>query len=138
MPNEGTNPWDAFTHTHPQNAAGIRALPPSSTPRAMSTSPAVTAAPTPPDEPPAECVGLRGLRGGPNTLDSPNAPADASSRFSLPVIVPPASRIRSTTTASSSGVYDIVRDPLLIGIPATAMLSLTPIRFPSSGPADAP
>src|SRR4029079_8220033 len=104
----------------------------------MSTSPAATAALDPPDEPPGECDGLSGFLGGPKTLLSPKPDAEKSSRFVLPTITPPASRSVSTTTASCCGVYERVRDPLVSGTPATAMLSFTPMRFPASGPSLAP
>ena len=103
MPHEGTSPCVAFIVTTPQNAAGIRPLPPWSTPSDMSTSPERTAAPEPPDEPPAERVGSTGLRAGPNALVSPSPDEPKSSMFSFPTIAPPAARMRSTTTASYTG-----------------------------------
>src|SRR5712691_11364978 len=113
-PNDGTSPSVAFAATTPQNAAGIRPLPPWSTASARSTAPARTAAPEPPDEPPAEYAGLIGFRGGPKALDSPVPAAPTASILSLPVIVPPASRMRSTTTASSVGVKETIRDALVV------------------------
>ena len=104
IPHDGTSPCVALTATTPQNAAGIRPLPPWSTPSERSTSPDRTAAPEPPDEPPAERDGSTGLRGGPNALVSPSPDEPKSSMFSFPTIVPPAARIRSTTTASCTGV----------------------------------
>ena len=57
IPKLGTSPWVGFIETTPHQEPGMRALPPSSTPSEMSTSPAATAAPLPPEEPPAERVG---------------------------------------------------------------------------------
>src|ERR1700730_4948560 len=54
--------------------------------------------------------------------------------FSFPTIHPPASKIRSTTTASALGVYDAVADAFVVGTPATSMLSLIPTDLPASGP----
>jgi hypothetical protein len=49
----------------PQNAAGIRTEPAVSVPTATSTSPAATAAPDPPLEPPQTCSVFHGFRAGP-------------------------------------------------------------------------
>ena len=137
-PNEGTSPCVAFRPTRPHCAAGILVLPPESAPSARSASPAATAAAEPPEEPPAEWDGRSGLRGGPKTLVTPKPEPEKSSRFVLPTIVPPASSTRSTTTASTSGVYESVREPFVIGMPATATESFTAIRRPASGPPSAP
>ena len=77
--------------------------PPWSPPSAMSTSPAATRAALPPDEPPALCSGLCGLRMGPVAQVWLPAEKHRSSQAALPVMMPPASRIRSTTVASISG-----------------------------------
>ena len=134
-PNEGTSPCVAFRPTRPHCAAGILVLPPESAPIARSASPAATAAAEPPEEPPAEWDGRSGLRGGPKTLVTPKPEPEKSSRFVLPTIVPPASSTRSTTTASTSGVYESVREPFVIGMPATATESFTAIRPPGERPA---
>jgi hypothetical protein len=137
-PKVGTSPCVGFSPTSPQAAAGMRTLPPWSTPSASSTSPAATAALEPEEEPPAERLGSIGFRAAPKTLVSPKPDAEKSSRLSFPAIVPPAARMRSTTTASCTGVYESVRDPFVSGTPATAMLSLMPTRRPASGPSSAP
>ena len=72
----------------------------------------------------------------------------SDSQTDLPRMVPPASRIRSTTVASASGTYPSrVTVPFIIGTPATQTLSFsffpqwirTIARvFPASGPAGAP
>src|SRR3984893_13777626 len=57
----------------------------------------------------------------------------------LPAIVPPASRMRVTTVASTSGTYpSIVEAPFIIGTPARQILSLMAIFLPRSLPAAAP
>ena len=55
-------------------------------------------------------------------------------------MVPPASRMRVTTVASTSGTYpSSVEAPLfIIGTPATQMLSLMATALPFSGPSAAP
>ena len=58
-----------------------------------------------------------------------------SSHTLLPAMTAPASRSRSTTVASRLGMKpSIVRDPFIIGIPATVMLSLIATALPESGP----
>jgi len=138
IPQDGTRPWVAFAATTPQKAAGMRPLPPWSTPSERSTSPERTAAPDPPEEPPAEREGSTGLRAGPKALVSPRPDAPKSSMFSLPTIVPPAARMRSTTTASCIGVYALSREPFVVGTPASEMLSLRPTVRPASAPPLAP
>ena len=77
--------------------------PPWSPPSAISTSPAATAAALPPDEPPVEWAGLCGLRIGPVTQVWLPAEKQRSSQAALPATMPPASRMRVTTVASTSG-----------------------------------
>src|ERR1700727_3580446 len=106
--------------TSPHHAAGLRTLPPAAAPRAMSTRPAATAAPEPDEDPPVAKAGLTGLREAPKAEPSPR-PRARSSRFVFPVMVAPASRTRSTTTASSVGTTaGARRPPLVVGTPATA------------------
>ena len=81
----------------------MRIEPPWSPPSAIATSPAAIRAALPPDEPPAEWSGLCGLRIGPVTQVWLPAEKQRSSQAALPAMVPPASRIRVTTVASSSG-----------------------------------
>ena len=132
------SPCVALTVASPQQAAGMRPLPPWSTPRAASTAPEPTADPAPPDDPPAVREGSRGFRAGPKALITPVAPPPWSSMLRVPAIDPPACRIRSTTTESNVGTKGGKTDPLVIGTPATAMLSFTPNRQPARGPSSAP
>ena len=69
----------------------------------MSASPAATSAAEPDDEPPAECPGLRGLWTGPVAFVWLPPEKQKYSQCALPTIVPPASRIRVTIVASTSG-----------------------------------
>ena len=58
-----------------------------------------------------------------------------SSQTALPAIVAPASSSRRTMVASRLGTKpSTVRDPFIIGTPATAVLSLTATVRPASGP----
>ncbi len=63
-------PRVGFSPTSPQQDAGIRIEPPPSDPWATGTSPAATAAPAPPDEPPAIRVGSHGVTAGAATAGS--------------------------------------------------------------------
>src|SRR5438445_132348 len=55
------------------------------------------------------------------------------------VIRAPASSTRATIVASRSGTWPSkTREPHVIGTPASAMLSLTPIRLPARRPVGAP
>ena len=67
---ELTRPRLGFRPTRPQQPAGIRIEPPPSEPCASGTSPAATAAPAPPLEPPAVRVRSQGVRAGGATSGS--------------------------------------------------------------------
>jgi hypothetical protein len=86
----------------PQCDAGMRIEPPWSPPIAMSTSPAATSAPHPLDEPPEVRRSSCGLRTGPEAEVWLPADRHMFSQTALPMISPPAARIRRTTVASSS------------------------------------
>ena len=62
----GTRPCVALMQTTPQYAAGMRPLPPWSTPSARSTAPERTAEPAPPDEPPARARRVDRVPGRPD------------------------------------------------------------------------
>src|SRR3984957_3716843 len=89
----------------------------------------------PPEEPPALWAGLCGLRIGPVAAVWLAPEKQRSSQAALPAMGPPASRIRVTTVESISGTYPSSNaDPLIIGTPATQMLSLIAIFLPVSRP----
>ena len=105
----------------------------------MSTARAATRAALPLDEPPEEREGSRGLRTGPVAELWPAPPKENPSVTALPAMIPPASRIRVTTVASTSGTNpSITAVPAPIGTPATQMVSLSATRFPSSSPVSLP
>src|SRR5919107_6117038 len=117
----------------------MRTEPPWSPPIARSTSPAANSAADPDDEPPALRLRSYGLRTGPLSAVWLPPEKHRLSHTHLPTIVAPASSTRSTTVASSSGRYPFSSTvPLLIGTPATAMLSLMAMVLPASGPPPAP
>ncbi len=65
LPARETRPYVGLSPNAPQSAAGTRTEPFVSEPSVSGTSPAPTAAPEPPDEPPATRAGSCGLRTGP-------------------------------------------------------------------------
>ena len=87
----------------PHQQAGMRIEPPWSPPMAMSTSPATSSAPLPPEEPPAEWVGLWGFCTGPVSAVWLPPEKHRLSHTAFPAISPPASRMRVTSVASVSG-----------------------------------
>src|SRR5216683_1191676 len=114
----GTSPQLGLRPQTPHQHDGVRIEPPWSPPSAMSTSPVATSAALPPDEPPVLCAGLCGLRIGPVAQVWLPAEKQRSSQAALPAMVPPASRIRVTTVASSSGTYPTSStEPFIIGTP---------------------
>ena len=81
----------------------MRIEPPWSPPKAIGTSPAATTAALPDDEPPAEYPLRCGLCTGPVALVWLPPEKQKYSQTVLPTIVPPASRMRVATVASTSG-----------------------------------
>src|SRR5215470_19662534 len=117
----------------------MRIEPPYSPPSAISTSRAATKAPLPLDEPPVVRRGSCGLRTGPVSEVWLPPEAQRLSQTALPLIVPPASRIRVTTVASTFGTKpSSSRVPFIIGMPATQTLSLIAKVLPFNGPSVAP
>src|SRR5262245_64165618 len=113
--------------------------PPWSPPMAIGTSPAATTAALPEDEPPAEYPSLRGFCTGPAALVWLPPEKQKYSQCTLPAMVPPASRMRVTTVASTSGTYPRrVEAPFIIGTPARQMLSFKATVLPASLPEAAP
>src|SRR4051794_31263305 len=123
----------------PHHAAGMRIDPPWSPPSDMSASPAATSTAEPDEEPPAECEGSCGLRTGNGQLVLLLPEEHMYSHTALPTISPPASRMRVTTVASTSGTKPCRNAvPAVIGTPARQMLSLRTTRLPDSGPPGLP
>ncbi len=140
MPNQspslmpaGTTPWPGLMVTRPQLAAGMRREPIPSLPRASGTNPAATAAPLPPEEPPAVRVRSHGLRAVPCT-PSVVPKTHSSGTFVRPTTTAPAARSRATVTwSSAAGVSGVAAEPTRLASPRTARLSLTATGTPASG-----
>src|SRR2546423_9057541 len=116
----------------------MRTEPPWSPPVAMSTSPAATSAALPLEDPPALRERSHGLRTGPVHDVWLPPEKHRSSQPALPVIVAPAASSRETIVASRDGTNpSTVREPFIIGTPATIVLSLTATVRPASGPPSA-
>src|SRR5579862_7473510 len=99
-PKRETRPYVGFRPTTPQNAAGRRTEPPVSVPSAAWHSPAATATPEPPDDPPGTRARSHGLRVTPSPEFSVDEPIANSSQLSLPTMTAPAARRRLVTVAS--------------------------------------
>src|SRR6478609_1132552 len=103
----------------------------------MSTAPDATSAPQPLEDPPDVRVRSIGLRTGPVAAVWLPAERHRFSHTDLPTISPPAARILVATVASWSGTYPrSAALPFIIGIPASAMLSLRTTVRPASAPSD--
>ena len=87
-----------------QAAAGMRMEPPVSVPTASGTTPAATAAPDPPLEPPGTWLRFQGFRVGPWYGLSVVGPKANSCVAVLPMMTAPAARSRRTQVASDSGI----------------------------------
>ncbi len=113
--------------------------PPVSEPRARGENPAATEAALPPDEPPGTRVGSCGFFVGPNAEFSVDEPIANSSRFVLPITIPPAARMRSTTVAEYGGRQPSrIRDEQVVGMPRVQRLSFSATGTPASGPGSSP
>src|SRR5699024_1718918 len=67
---QGVRPRPGLRPNRPQQAAGMRMLPPPSLAPANGTTPAATSAADPPDEPPGVCPVFQGLRVAPKDSGS--------------------------------------------------------------------
>jgi hypothetical protein len=87
----------------PQKAAGMRIEPPASVPSAIGTAPAATVAAEPALEPPELRAGFQGLRVTPVSGEMPVPFPPNSGVVVLPMMTVPASSMRWTMGAFSSG-----------------------------------
>ena len=118
----------------PHAADGIRIEPAPSVPSAAAASPAATAVPDPPLEPPLVRAGSHGLTVAPKASDSVAHIASSSGTFVLPRITQPAARSRATTSESSAhGSPECASEPRIVTCPATSVSSLIAIGTPLSG-----
>src|SRR6185436_19392972 len=111
-------PYVGLSPTMPHWLAGSRTEPAVSVPRAAAHSPAATATPEPPLEPPGTCSGFQGLRTAPNSTLVHVPPYANSCRLVLPRRTAPACRSRVTTGASRSGIQSAsTREPPVVRKP---------------------
>src|SRR5262245_40209582 len=96
----GLRPREGLRPNSPHFEAGMRMLPPPSVACAMGKYPAATAAAAPPDDPPAECARLHGLRVGPKSCGSVVAARPNSGVLVLAMITRPAALYRATSVVS--------------------------------------
>ena len=132
-------PWVGFSPITPQKDAGIRIDPPVSVPRARGTTPAATAAPDPPLDPPVIRARSQGLAVGPQAEMRLVAPAASSCWLVLPTRMAPASRMRTTTAASRvASLPSHAREHPVVSLPETSKSSLAANGTPPSGPGSSP
>src|SRR5262249_52710742 len=98
-------PREGLSPTTPQHAAGIRIDPPPSLPCARHPSPAASALPAPPLEPPAVCSRFHGLRAGGHNPPSVLGRAPHSGVVGFPRRMPPVLRIRTTISSSTGAKF---------------------------------
>ena len=124
-----------FSPTIPLALAGLRTDPPVSVPSASGKKPAASPAPEPEEEPPGWWSVFHGLRAGGNGRSKLGPPMANSWVDSLPITMAPAWRSLPTTTASAAAILSTrIFEWLVVGRPATSMMSLIPTGTPCSGP----
>ena len=99
----GTRPGDGRNPTTLLNEAGLRSDPPMSLPSPIGCMPQASAAAVPPLLPPALFDRSYGFLVAPNSGLNVCDPAPNSGTLVLPIVITPARRIRSMTSASSAG-----------------------------------
>ena len=119
----------------PVKAAGIRTDPPPSVPVARMAIPEAMAAAEPADEPPVVCSVFHGLRVIPVRGESPTPFHPNSGVVVLPTKTAPPSRRLFTAGASNVEIFvgSVCREPLRVGHPVIAMVSLIAVGMPSMG-----
>ncbi len=131
----GTTPGEGRNPTTPQNAAGLRRLPPVSEPIAIGHMPVASATAEPPEEPAQLLVRSCGLAVAPYTALRVFAPALHSGLLVLPSAMAPAARRVATMASSLTGrLSRKISEPNVVGRPATSNISLMPSGRPCSGP----
>src|ERR1051325_7554017 len=129
----GTRPGDGRNPTIPQKLAETRSAPPRSVPSAIAIIPVASPTAPPPVDPPALFDGFQGLRVRPKTSFQVLPPAANSGVLVLPIMIAPAFRNRSTTSASTSGTWSAKSgEPKVLRNPFTCVTSLIPTGTPAS------
>ena len=139
-PDFGTRPNVGIRPETPQNAAGMRMLPPVSVPIPVRKKPAATPLPVPELDPPGHVVVSHGLRGIGNGLSKSGMPIANSIVVTLPVITAPAALRRATTGPSLPAPQSGSSTRLLavVGPSAIARMSFMPTGMPCNGPRSTP
>ena len=135
----GTRPNVALRPTRPLKLDGMRTEPPPSVPMAIGPSPAATAAPAPPEEPPGVRSRFQGLRVMPFRGESVTPLWPYSELVLWAKTMAPASRSRATAGASASaGALSVSLLPIEAGQPLARTSSLIETGTPSSGDSGSP
>src|SRR5690606_22990100 len=120
-------------------AAGLRTDPPVSVPIDPAHNRAATAAPEPPELPPALSAVFHGLRTGPNPVDALVGPSANSCIPAFARMTAPAARNLRTSVASRSGTRSAnTRLPAVVRRPAVSILSFREMGAPCRGPRTLP
>ena len=131
----GTRARVGFRPKQPVKAAGMRIEPPPSVPSCKAPMPSTAEATAPAEDPPVVMRVSQGLRVKPVSGLSLVAFQPYSGIAVLPSTTAPCSLSRATAGASMvCGSVLVSFEPKRDGIPATAMLSLTPSGTPSVSP----
>ena len=138
-PRSGVRPCVGFSAAIPQNAAGMRTLPPMSVPMPSGEPPAATIAPSPPLLPPGARSRFHGLFVRPYTGLLLSTASSICATFVLPSTIAPAARSRATYGSSASAAC-CARDgsPNVDGSPAKSKHSLIVTGTPCSAPSGSP
>ena len=128
----GSRPRVGLRPTRPLQAAGMRIDPPPSLACAIGTTPAATNAPEPDEDAPAVWSGFHGLRTGPIRGCSADALKPNSDICVLPSGTRPVDRkTRANAPSARIGRGSHASVPCIVGMPATATLSLMKVGTPS-------
>jgi hypothetical protein len=115
----------------PQQEAGIRIEPPPSAACAKGTTPALTKAAAPPDDPPVEYCVFSGLRVGPFSKVSTAGNKPNSEVVDLPKIQHPLDNICWVIFSFFRAAFGLVAlEPCRVGWPSTSIKSLTKVGTP--------
>ena len=135
----GTRARVGLMPKQPVKAAGMRIEPPPSVPRCRAPMPSTVAATAPAEEPPVVMRVSQGLRVMPVSGLSLVAFQPYSGMAVLPSMTAPVlAQAGGGGRVGLPGLGGVRREPKRAGMPATRMLSLTPIGTPSSRPLGAP
>ena len=132
-PPASTRPRVVLSPTTPQQAAGIRIEPPVSLPKATSASPAPTATAEPLDDPPGHQPGVERVDRCPEPRVDPRHPERQLVQVGLADDRRPCRRPRRPgcrpgrrrRAGAAAALAAMTREPLVVGMPAMSMRSLT-------------